>query len=122
MMTILIFHVTYIGGAVTRSVVFIRTSGTTYLSEPNFVVLEARSAGGLPINYAWTRNNEIVSESHQFRIRPPSVNGTNPQRYAFVDYYSTLIIVGRLPGVYGYTVSNRANRRPATGTVTLQGT
>jgi hypothetical protein len=49
------------------------------------------------------------------------VNGSNPARFRESIYVSTLTVTGRYPGVYGYTVGNRATPTTLRNTFTIEG-
>ena len=75
--------------------------------------------GGPPETYTWTRNGANITDGDPFSISI-GVNGvTDPRAYYNSRYRSTLTVTGRLPGVYQYSVSNRATNNTLTANVSL---
>ena len=86
---------------------------------PEFL-LRADTSGGPPEEYFWTRNGERISDDDTFDIIlivVTTIPGSQPRPDALGNsrYNNTLIVWGNLPGVYQYTVNNRAT---LTGMVT----
>ena len=89
--------------------------------------LRADTSGGPPVEYFWTRNGERISDDDTFDIALDVTNtrsfGSEP---AVTDlqsarYNSTLVVRGNLPGVYQYTVGNRATPTMVTSSFNIEG-
>ena len=76
-------------------------------ASPSFT-LAGDTEGGPPENYTWTRNGAPITNNDSFSISIGVKNITDPDTYTNSRYRSTLTVTGRLPGVYQYSVSNRA--------------
>ena len=76
-------------------------------ASPSFT-LAGDTEGGPPENYTWTRNDAPITNNDSFSISIGVKNITDPDTYTNSRYRSTLTVTGRLPGVYQYSVSNRA--------------
>ena len=89
-------------------------------TSPSFT-LAGDTNRGPPEIYTWTRNGAPITNNDSFSISI-GVNGvTNPSAYADSRYRSTLTVTGRLPGVYQYSVSNRATSNTLTSNITVEG-
>ena len=89
-------------------------------ASPSFT-LAGDTEGGPPETYTWTRNGTPITNNDSFSISI-GVNGvTDPSAYANSRYRSTLTVTGRLPGVYQYSVSNRAINNTLTSNITIEG-
>ena len=84
---------------------------------PGFTLV-GDTEGGPPEIYTWTRDGQKVSNGGSFRISiavkqmlddyPDNLTMETIQAYQQASYRSTLEVADALPGVYEYTVSNRA--------------
>ena len=88
--------------------------------------LRADTSGGPPEEYFWTINGEPISDDDTFDIIlivVTTIPGSQPRQDALENsrYNSTLIVRGNLPGVYQYTVSNRATPTMVTSSVNIEG-
>ena len=111
--------ITFTGlGVITITGVSIISSSFTATS-PNFT-LAGDTEGGPPETFIWTRNGApITGGSFSISI---GVNGvTEPSAYDNSRYRSTLTVTGRLPGVYQYSVSNRATPNTVTSNFIIEG-
>ena len=89
-------------------------------TSPSFT-LAGDTEGGPPETYIWTRNGAPITNGGSFRISI-GVNGvTDPSAYDRSRYRSTLTVTGRLPGVYQYSVSNRATPNTLTSNINIEG-
>ena len=89
-------------------------------SSPSFT-LAGDTEGGPPETYTWTRNGEPITNGGSFNISI-GVNGvTDPSAYNNSRYRSTLTVTGWLPGVYQYSVSNRATHNTLTSNINIEG-
>ena len=80
-------------------------SSSSFQSDPTFTLLGATS-GGPPTTYTWTRNGQVITNSASYSISI-QVERSNAG-FQNSRYRSTLTVTGRLPGVYQYSVTNRA--------------
>ena len=88
-------------------------------ASPSFT-LAGDTEGGPPENYTWTRNGAPITNNDSFSISI-GVNGvTDPSAYENSRYRSTLTVTGRLPGVYQYSVSNRATPNTLTSNINIE--
>ena len=99
---------------------------STFPGNPPEFSLRADTSGGPPEEYFWTRNGERISDDDTFDIILIVVTthtGTQPRPEALGNsqYNSTLIVRGNLPGVYEYTVRNRATPTMVTSSVNIEG-
>ena len=90
-----------------------------YTDPPSFILIGSTS-GGPPESYTWTRNGEEISDGGSYSI---SI-GVSVHRDAFTmsRYVSILHVTGHLPGVYQYSVSNRAMTNMRTASYAIEGT
>ena len=85
-------------------------------ASPSFT-LAGDTEGGPPETYFWTRNGTPIIDGGSFSISI-GVNGmTDPIAYDNSRYRSTLTVTGTLPGVYQYSVSNRATSNNLTSKI-----
>ena len=106
-------------GVITRPVVNI-TSSSFMAASPSFT-LAGDTEGGPPENYTWTRNGAPVTNGGSFNISIGVNNETDPSAYDLSRYRSTLTVTGRLPGVYRYSVSNRATSNTLISNINIEG-
>ena len=84
------------------------------MATPPTFTLFGSTVGGPPVEYTWTRNGDVITNDDSYSIdinidnsRP--LNGTSfTERFVNSFYGSTLTVTGMLPGVYRYSVNNRA--------------
>ena len=89
-------------------------------ASPSFT-LAGDTEGGPPETYTWTRNGAPITNGGSFSISI-GVNGvTDSSTYANSRYRSTLTVTGRLPGVYQYSISNRATSNTLTSNINIEG-
>ena len=93
----------------------------------NSFTLIGDTTGGPPESSTWTRNGVTISDggSYSITLAVPGVD-----RFCFFEinqifqqsrYRSTLTVTGNLPGVYVYSVINRAMSTPMTASFTIEG-
>ena len=104
---------------------------SSFMADPPSFTLIGDTSGGPPVNSTWTRNGEVISDGGSYRISL-AVNEVNTFRVGNSDlfdgailqesrYRSTLTVTGNLPGVYVYSVINRAMSAPRTANFTIEG-
>ena len=97
---------------------------------PSFTLI-GDTRGGPPVNSTWTKNGEVIGDGGSYNISL-AVNEVNTYRLDNTDlfdsvilqessYRSTLTVTGNLPGVYVYSVINRAMSAPRTASFTIEG-
>ena len=91
-------------------------SSSSFLTDPPTFTLVSETSGGPPTNYTWTKDGRAITDGSPFSIFL-SLNESSPRRFRDSLYVSTLIVTGRYPGVYGYTVTNRATIIPETNSL-----
>ena len=89
-------------------------------ASPSFT-LAGDTEGGPPEIYTWTRNGAPIINGGSFSISIGVNNVTDPSAYDKSRYRSTLTVTGRLPGVYQYSVSNRATPNTLTSIINIEG-
>ena len=104
-------------GAITANQVLL-ISLTSILSDPPSFTLHGATSGGPPTTYTWTRNGQVITNSASYsisiQVEHPPVGFQNSR------YRSTLTVTGRLPGVYQYSVINKATSGMVTDTFTIE--
>ena len=95
---------------------------------PSFTVI-GDTTGGPPETSTWTRNGAIISDggSYSLSLTVPGVDSLtfselNTQIFQQSRYRSTLNVTGNLPGVYVYSIINRAMSTHRTSSFTIEGT
>ena len=104
-----------------------------FMADPPSFTLIGDTSGGPPVNRAWSRNGEVISDGGSYSISL-AVNevttvflGDNTDNFdasavlGNSQYRSTLTVTGNLPGVYVYSVINRAMSAPKTASFTIEG-
>jgi hypothetical protein len=95
---------------------------------PTFTLV-GEISGGPPTTYTWTRDGVEITNSSSVSIslslntvpmEPPTQ--ANAAAYLASLYRSTLTVTGVFPGVYQYSVSNRATTTPSTDSFNIEGT
>ena len=96
---------------------------------PSFTLI-GDTSGGPPVNSTWTRNGEMISDgSYSISLKVNEVNTTRLGNTGLFDgmilqesrYRSTLTVTSNFPGVYVYSVINRAMSAPRTASFTIEG-
>ena len=89
------------------------------------------TTGGPPETSTWTRNGVTIRDggSYSISLTVPGVTSRDTSDLVAVSqifqqsrYRSTLTVTGNLPGVYVYSVINRAMSTPRTVIFTIEGT
>ena len=100
------------------------------MADPPSFTLIGDTRGGPPVTHTWTRNGEVISDggSYIISVAVNEVNRIDVFEDDFDDrilqqtrYRSTLTVTGNLPGVYVYSVINRAMSAPRTASFTIEG-
>ena len=100
------------------------------ITDPPSFTLLGDTRGGPPENSTWTRNGEVLSDndSYSISLEVNEINRIDVFMNDFDDailrqsrYRSTLTVTGNLPGVYVYSVINRAMSSPRTASFTIEG-
>ena len=100
------------------------------MADPPSFTLLSDTRGGPPEISTWTRNGEVISDNDSYTIslEVNEVNRIDVFATDFDDailrqsrYRSTLTVTGNLPGVYVYSVINRAMSAPSTASFTIEG-
>ena len=101
-------------------------STSTFTGNSPQFSLCADTSGGPPVEYFWTRNGERISDDDTFDIAldvTTTMFGYTPTADTLMNtrYNSTLVVRGNLPGVYQYTVGNRAAPTMVTSDISIEG-
>ena len=100
------------------------------MADPPSFTLIGDTRGGPPVTNTWTRNGEVISDcgSYSISLAVNEVNRIDVYYYDFDNqilrqsrYRSILTVTGNLPGVYVYSVINRAMSAPRTASFTIEG-
>ncbi len=89
-------------------------------SNPPTFTLAGDTSGGPPTTYTWTRNGEVITDGGPYSISI-AVNGDSTTVYQQSRYRSTLTVTGTQPGLYEYSVTNRATTTPRTSSFNIEG-
>ena len=97
-------------------------SSSSFLTDPPTFTLVGETSGGSPELSFWTKDKRVINDSSPFSISL----SLNESRFKDSLYVSTLSVTGRYPGVYRYTVTNRATVIPEinsllTDNITIEG-
>ena len=87
---------------------------------PTFTLL-ARTRGGPPTTYSWTRDGQATVTDRAYSVSISANLTAGDVAYRESHYYSMLSVTGRLPGVYQYSVSNRVTPTPLTDNINIKG-
>ena len=101
------------------NIAYLDGSASTFIgSSPTFNLL-GDTENGPPVIYFWTRNGVEITQNSSFsfsiRVNAELTDTTNPFNriaYSLSHYRSTLTVSGYFPGVYQYSVNNRAMSSP----------
>ena len=113
-------------GVITIDTVDIVDSISIFPGNPPEFSLRADTSGGPPEEYFWTRNGEPISDDDTFDIIlivVTTIPASQPRPDALENsrYNNTLIVRGNLPGVYEYSVRNRATPTMVTSSLNVEG-
>ena len=97
----------------------ISLSSSSFLSDPPTFTLVSDTTGGPPTTYTWTRNGQVITNNASYSISLQV--GQSYTGFQNSLYRSTLTVTGRLPGVYQYSVTNRATSVMVTDQFTIEG-
>ena len=97
------------------------------MADPPSFTLIGDTTGGPPETSTWTRNGVTISDDG-ITLTVPGVDtihvyysNFNHLIFRQSRYRSTLTVTGNLPGVYVYSVINRAMSTPRTANFTIEG-
>ena len=90
------------------------------MSDPPTFILFGNTSGGPPTSYIWTRNGQVITNNASYNIAIQFNRGAGAH-FAHSLYHSTLNVTGRLPGVYQYSVTNRATSGMVTDKINIEG-
>ena len=86
---------------------------------PVVFTLTFRTTGGPATYVTWTIDGNNVSTLEGSRYEPSQIVVPNDQLYTAGDYSNILTVTGRLPGVYGVSVTNDRTSQPVTPTTDI---
>ena len=99
-----------------------------FWNDPPTFTLRGDTSGGPPETYIWRRNGQEISDGGAYSISirvndvfsniPTTMTGTVNQESR---YRSTLVVTGDLPGVYEYSITNRATDTMVVGSFNIEG-
>ena len=105
-------------GAITVNQMSLQSS--SFQSNPPTFTLAGVTRGGPPTTYTWTRNGEVITDGGPYSISI-AVTENNLVNRQFAIYTSTLRVTGNLPGLYQYSVTNRATATPMSRSFSIEG-
>ena len=88
------------------------------MSDPPIFTLVGDTSGGPPTTYTWTRDGQVITNSASYSIAL-QLNLDHGDVFQESIYRSRLTVTGRLPGVYQYSVTNRATSGMVTDQMTI---
>ena len=100
------------------------------MADPPSLTLIGDTTGGPPETSTWTRNGVAIIDggSYSISLTVPGVTSTDTGDLRAISliftqsrYRSTLTVTSNLPGVYVYSVINRAMSVPRTASFTIEG-
>ena len=105
-------------GAITTNQIIL-SSSSSFTSDPPIFTLVSDTSGGPPTTYTWTRNGQVITNNASYSI---SIQVIQESSDVFQEshYRSTLTVTGVLPGVYQYSVTNRATSGMVTNQMTIE--
>ena len=89
------------------------------MSDPPTFTLIGDTSGGPPTTYTWTRDGQVITNSASYSIAL-QLDLDNSDVFRESIYHSTLTVTGVLPGVYQYSVTNRATSGMVTDQMTIE--
>ena len=92
----------------------------SFLSNSPTFTLAGVTRGGPPTNYTWTRDGEVITSNDLYSISIAVTASTDENRQ-IAGYTSTLRVTGNLPGLYQYSVTNRATTTAKTKIFNITG-
>ena len=107
-------------GAITLSVIVV--AGPSNFHDPSQYgfSLHGVSKGGAPTSFTWRRNGIVLTSSSLYTIAAPVLAcSENPCSERF--YRSRVIVTGKVPGVFPYTVTNADTGNDVVGTLDIEG-
>ena len=104
-------------GAITTNVV--NLSSSSFPADSSNFSLTGDTRGGPPTIFDWRRNGVSITSNSSFAI---SISLQNVEE-KFIEsvYVSTLVVKGNFPGVYQYSVINKAMAERSNGIFTIEG-
>ena len=93
---------------------------SSFMSDPPTFTLFGNTSGGPPTSYIWKRNGQVITNNASYNIAI-QVNQGAGAHFAHSLYRSTLTVTGVLPGVYQYSVTNRATSGMVTYQINIEG-
>ena len=92
----------------------------SFQSDPPTFTLAGVTRGGPPTTYTWTRNGEVITDGGPYSISI-AVTENNQANRQIAIYTSTLRVTGNLPGLYQYSVTNRATATSLSRSSNIEG-
>ncbi len=94
------------------------------MATPPTFTLYGNTSGGPPVEYTWTRNGAVITNNDSYSISLIINNRIGQFTLEILSnayYRSTLIVTGVLPGVYQYSVNNKATPTSIDGNFSIEG-
>ena len=93
---------------------------SSFLSNTPTFTLAGVTRGGPPTTYTWTRNGSVITDGGPYSISI-AVTADSQINRENAGYTSTLRVTGNLPGLYQYSVSNRATATTRSNSFSIEG-
>ena len=106
-------------GEISSVLVSIKSSSSFSTGSPSFTLV-GETRGGPPESYTWRRNGTTLANGGSYSISI-SVKESSSVRFRESVYISTMTVTGRLPGIYEYSVNNRAMSSVMTNNIDVEG-
>ena len=118
-----------LGGVININIATINSSVSSFTGSSPTFTLVGDTENGPPVTYFWTRDGAEVSQNSSFSVSirvnaefTDVPNSINRVAYSLSHYRSTLTVSGYFPGVYRYSVNNRAmSSALLSNTITIEG-
>ena len=115
----LVYSLLILGGIITSTDVSLLSK--SFLDNPPTFTLSSNTSGGPPTDYTWRRDGVPLTSDTTYNSSI-QVNGNTVVGNQESLYHSTLTVTGNLPGVYQYSVQNRANSSAVSDSFTIEST
>ena len=106
-------------GRIVNISVSLSSSPPFSIGSPSFTLV-GETRRGPPVTYTWRRNGTTLANGGSYSISI-SVKESSFARFRESIYVSTLTVTGRLPGIYQYSVTNKAMSSTVTSSIGIEG-
>lgn len=96
----------YSAGILTTATTLLINPLTDFLSDIPYFTIIGKTQGGPPTSRNWTKDGMVLTSSETFNISIVAIAENSESRYQHSVYESTLVVMGRQPGLYQYSATN----------------